>query len=372
MLPTEKAVILPEGLRLINPLATPDWDAALGNFPEATFFHTAAWARVLHASYNYRPVFLTTNDANRITSALPLMEVESWMTGKRGVSLPFTDECAPLGVSDHPDSFPRLFQSAQAFGKKRGWKYLECRGARELLENAPASKSFYSHRLSLQENEKNLFAGVDSSVRRAVRKAEQHKLTIEFSRSLDAVRAFYGLFCKTRQRHGVPPQPFSFFANIQRHVLEKNLGWVVLAHHAGRPMAGAVFFHFRKSVIYKFGASDGKHQNLRANNLVMWEAIRRYAGEGFTSLDFGRTSISNEGLRRFKLSWGTEERKLEYLRCDLRRMQYVRNRNDKDGGLHMLYKFVPVLLSRAVGSLLYKHIAALTLVLDWDQLANCA
>jgi hypothetical protein len=38
----------------------------------------------------------------------------------------------------------------------------------------------------------------------------------------------------------------------------------------------------------------------------------------------------------------------------------------------MLYKFVPVLLSRAVGSLLYKHIAALTLVLDWDQLANCA
>lgn len=368
----QKGPTLPEGLRLIDPLATPDWDANLANFPEATFFHTAAWARVLNTSYGYHAVYLTTNDASRITSALPLMEVDSWLTGKRGVSLPFTDECAPLGVGDDPNSFPRLFQKAQDFGKTRKWKYLECRGARELLENAPASKSYFSHRLPLHDNEKTLFSGVDSSVRRAVRKAEQNKLIVEFSRSLDSIRAFYGLFCKTRQRHGVPPQPFSFFANIQRHVLEKNLGWVVLARHEGNPVAGAVFFHFGKSVIYKFGASDEKHQNLRANNLVMWEAIRRYAREGFTDLDFGRTSTSNNGLRRFKLGWGTEERKIDYVRCDLRKMQYVRNRDDKDGGMHMLYRFVPVVLSRAVGSLLYKHIAAFTLLFDWDQLANCA
>ena len=39
---------------------------------------------------------------------LPLMEVDSWLTGRRGISLPFTDECEPL----YPDaeSFKNLLQ----------------------------------------------------------------------------------------------------------------------------------------------------------------------------------------------------------------------------------------------------------------------
>jgi hypothetical protein len=368
----QPAAAQPEDLRLVDPLAAPDWDECLANFPEATFFHTVAWARVLNGSYGYRPFYITMNRGNRMTSALPLMEIDSWLTGKRGVSLPFTDECGPLGVYDDQNSFSQLFQSAKIHGKKRQWKYLECRGGRELLGKTPASTSYFAHRLSLQKDEKALFSGVDSSVRRAVRKAEQNKLVIEFSRSLDSMRTFYGLFCKTRQRHGVPPQPFSFFANIQRHVLEKNLGWVVLARHEGNPVAGAVFFHFGKSVLYKFGASDEKHQNLRANNLVMWEAIRRYAQEGFTSLDFGRTSKSNEGLRRFKLSWGAEERVIEYFRHDLRKNRFVQNPDNNGGGLHSAYKFMPILFSRVIGFLLYKHIAALTLMLDWGQISDFA
>ena len=39
-------------------------------------------------------------------------------------------------------------------------------------------------------------------------------------------------------------------------------------------------------MIYKYGASDERHQNLRANNRVMWEAIRRHAADGFAILDF--------------------------------------------------------------------------------------
>jgi len=367
----EKTAVLPEGFRLVDPLAAPDWDGALANFPEATFFHTAAWARVLNSSYGYRPVYLTMMRGDRMTAALPLMEVDSWLTGKRGVSLPFTDECPPLGVSDDPNAFKRLLQSALVYGQKRQWKYVECRGGRALLGNVPPSQTYFAHRLRLQKNEPSLFSGTDSSVRRAVRKAEQNNLVVEFSQGLDSLHTFYGLFCKTRQRHGVPPQPFSFFANIHRHVLAKKLGWVVLARHNGIPVAGSVFFHFGQSVIYKFGASDGKYQNLRANNLIMREAIRRYAREGFSTLDFGRTSSSNEGLRRFKLSWGAEERAVEYIKYDLRKTQFVRNRNDKDGGLHFFYKFVPIVFSRAIGFLLYKHIAAFTILLDWDPLVNC-
>ena len=45
-------------------------------------------------------------------------------------------------------------------------------------------------------------------------------------------------------------------------------------------------------------------QNLRPNNLVMWEGIKSLMQRGADTLHLGRTSMENEGLRRFKLSRG--------------------------------------------------------------------
>jgi hypothetical protein len=82
----------------VNPLDDPDWDVAVAKFPGASFFHTAAWARVLHDTYQFDPIYFVEKRTDGSISALiPLMEVNSWLTGRRGISLPFTDECAPLG-----------------------------------------------------------------------------------------------------------------------------------------------------------------------------------------------------------------------------------------------------------------------------------
>ena len=72
-----------------------DWDSRLNHFPGATFFHGAAWARVLHSTYGYQPVYFATVEQDRLRSLLPVMEVNSWLTGRRGISLPFTDDCLP-------------------------------------------------------------------------------------------------------------------------------------------------------------------------------------------------------------------------------------------------------------------------------------
>lgn len=340
-------------IQILNPLETPDWDARVRHFRTATFFHSAAWARVLHVTYGYQPVYFATGDANRIHSLLPMMEVKSWLTGRRGVALPFTDECEPL-VPDLA-AFPPLFAAAQAQGKVRRWKYLECRGSRAALADVPTSASFYDHRLELQPDESALFATFDGNARRNVRKAEQSGLTIEFSQSLESMQAFYGLLCMTRQRHGVPPQPFRFFANIQRHVLAEKQGWVVLARQGKVPVAGAIFFHFGQSVIFKFSASNKDFQHLRANNLVIWHAIRHYAREGFTSLHFGRTSLNNEGLRRFKLSWGTQERKSQYMRRDLKAERFVIADDQASGWHTRVFQRMPSFISQLIGALLYRH-----------------
>ena len=342
-------------VRRVDPLEDPHWDEDLASCPGASFFHTTAWARVLKSTYGFSPAYFTLRESGGLLSILPFLEIKSWLTGRRGVSLPFTDECAPL--CPNLDSFRRLYQEALVFGRVHHWKYLECRGGRSQFGDAPASASYYGHLLDLRPGAEKVFAGFDSSVQRALRKADRSGLTIEFSRELEAVHEFYRLMRKTRKRHGVPPQPFPFFAAIHRHILAEKLGWVVLARHEGTPVAAAVYFHFGKTAIYKYGASDKAFQHLRANNLVMGEAIKRHAEEGFETLNFGRTSITNPGLRKFKLSWGTSEYPIDYVRHDLRTDEFVAAEPTSSGWTTRLLKLLPAPVSRLVGGVLYKHVA---------------
>jgi hypothetical protein len=342
-------------VQVLNPLEIADWDAQLMPLPGAGFFHTAAWARVLHHTYGYQPRYHATSAGGRLQTLLPLMEVNSWLTGRRGIGLPFTDAAEPLVPT--AESFHQLWTAVLAAADQHRWKYVECRGGKQWLPDAPASTSFLNHCLDLTKGEKDLFAGCDEAVRRAVRKADQGTLTVEFSQSLAAMQAFYQLLGLTRRRHGVPPQPFPFFANICREVLEKKMGWVVLARQGTTPVAGAVYFHFGRTAIYKFGASDEAYQNLRGNNLVMWRAVQHYAKEGYATLDFGRTSLDNAGLRKFKLGWGTREQQAEYVRYDRSTKSYVTIRDEASGWHNRVFRALPLPLSRLAGTLLYRHIA---------------
>ncbi|MDB6169045.1 MAG: hypothetical protein JWM88_1909 [Verrucomicrobia bacterium] len=342
-----------EGTSVINPLEIADWDAQVAAFPAAGFFHSRAWLSVLQETYGYTPLYIVKKEDGRLRSMLPLLEVKSWLTGSRGVSLPFTDGIEPLCAD--AAGFREIFAVAQSLGRSRRWKYVECRGGKSWMPAAPASTRFHNHILNLEPGEQKLFAGFEPAVQRAIRKSERGGLTIELAQTEEAIRAFYGLLCKTRQRHGVPPQPYRFFAAIQRHILAANRGWVVLARQGTIPVAASVYFHFGREVIYKFGASDAAFQHLRANNLVMWQAIRHCARERFEVLDLGRTSLTNEGLRRFKLAWGTRERVAEYLRYDIPDGKFVAVPDESSGWHTRIFNVLPLWVSRRIGAALYPH-----------------
>lgn len=337
----------------LNPLGDSAWDQKIADLPGASFFHRSAWTRVLHDTYGYQPVYFVRPEGTKYTAALPMMEVDSWATGRRGVSLPFTDLCEPIGSSSVD-----LIDAVMTHARERNWKSCEFRGGRPGNGHAVASNSYFGHTLDLRHDESALFAMASSATRRAVRKAQKSSVTIQFAHSPESVREFYGLLCETRRRLGVPPQPFSFFANIQRHVLATGQGCVVLARHDGKAIAGAVFFHAGKIALYKFGASTEAMQHLRGNNLVMWSAIEWHAKMGFETLDFGRTSVSNEGLRDYKLSWGATEHTINYYKYDLRQRAFVTQRDQAEGGWHnRIFRNSPICASRLIGSMLYKHIA---------------
>ena len=99
-------------------------------------------------------------------------------------------------------------------------------------------------------------------------------------------------------------------------------------------VAGAIYFHLGNKAMYKFGASDDAYQHTRANNLVMWEAIRWYAHNGYSSFCFGRSDCDGEGLRQFKNGWGTVERNINYYKYDIAEDKYISTIDtDKSGFL---------------------------------------
>lgn len=339
----------------MNPLEYADWDSLLGTHPQSSFFHTVAWIRILSETYGCTPVFFVVVKDRCLHAMMPVVELASWASGRRGVALPFTDTCDPL---DREHTLKRkVLPEVLRHGCERRWKYFECRGGRDVFGEVPPFQTFFIHEMKLFKDERYLFSRLDSGTRRAVRKAQKAGVTIEISQTLEATRQYYSLHCKTRRRHGLPPQPFAFFRKIHEHVLEPRKGIVVLARHCEHIIAGAIYFHFDQEAIYRFGASDEAFQDLRGNNLVMWAAIKWYTSKGSKTLHFGRTSISNEGLRRFKLGWGAEERRIEYVRYDLRRKCYLSGKDAAFGWHNSIFRILPLSVSRYLGAVLYRHVA---------------
>jgi len=339
-------------LEIVNPLEIKSWDNLVTKSKQYSFFHSLAWAKVLLESYKYKPFYLIIRNNRELLALIPFMEIYSSFTGRRGVSLPFSDYCNPIIDGINPQE---LLNSTIEFGKKSKWKYLDIHGGEELFQGIAPSTRYYGHLLELAPNFNQILLKFRNSTRRNIKKATKLGVTIQMSKSLLSMHQFHHLHCLTRKRHKLPSQPFYFFKKIHENIISKNTGFIFKASFQNKIIGAAVFFHFGNKVIFKFGASNMKYQHLRMNNLIMWEAIKWYAGNGYDSLCFGRTNIDQEGLRRFKSGWGTKENVMKYFKYDLTNDSIKISTSKFDSVIQLVFSKMPILASRVIGSLLYKH-----------------
>jgi hypothetical protein len=338
-------------LEIINPLEFESWDNLVIKSKQYSFFHSLAWAKVLFESYKYKPFYLIVRKNNELSTLIPFMEVRSF-TGRRGVSLPFSDYCNPIIDGIDPQE---LLNGVVEFGKKCKWQYLDIHGGEELFPGIDPSTRYYGHLLELEPDPNQILLKFRDNTRRNINKAVRSGVTIQMSNSLLSMHQFHHLHCLTRKRHKLPSQPFYFLKKIHENIISKNLGCIFTASFQNKIIGASVFFHFGNKVIFKFGASDMKYQRLRMNNLIMWEAIKWYAGNGYDSLFFGRTNIDQDGLRRFKSGWCTKEYVMKYFKYDLANDSIAISTNKFDSVIHLVFSKMPILASRVLGSLLYKY-----------------
>jgi lipid II:glycine glycyltransferase (peptidoglycan interpeptide bridge formation enzyme) len=281
------------------------------------------------------------------------MAINSPLTGQRGVALPFTDQC-PVIDSDG-NHFQELFGKIIAYGKKAEWNTIEIRGGKEYLQGKIPSATYLAHSLDLAHPEQKIFSTFRSSTKRNINKAIKENVRVKILNSLESVKEFYQLNCMTRKKHGLPPQPFYFFRKLYKHIISKKKGFVILASYCDKVVAGAIYSHFGNKALFKYGASDKNYQHLRANNLVMWEAIKWYEQNGCKYFSFGRTEPDHEGLLQFKRGWGTQEETIHYYKYDLTKDEFVKD-SSRIKSFYSICQKLPLPVLKLAGHLVYRHI----------------
>jgi CelD/BcsL family acetyltransferase involved in cellulose biosynthesis len=302
-------------IRTLDPLSDPRWRELVQRDERATAFHTPEWLDALRRTYGFVPVVYTTDGpGDDLRSAIPFCAVASWLTGRRLVSLPFSDHCEPL-VAD-PASLGEILDHLASEAHRSGWRYIQLRprgGA--AVSSAPGfqhGESNYHHTLDLRPDLDTLFKGIKKDNQTAIRKAERSALRYAVGRDAAFVRAYFALHVMTRSTQGVPPQPSAWFHNLA-HCLGDMLD-IHLLLEDDTPIAGMVTILFQGQLMCKYTASDRLRDPTGLGKSLLWRSIGRAKELGATNLDWGRCEPEDVGLAQYKERWGARRSELSYLR----------------------------------------------------------
>jgi CelD/BcsL family acetyltransferase involved in cellulose biosynthesis len=297
----------------IDPLRDPRWAEMVERHPRASVFHTPGWLEALRRTYGYEPVVYTTSPPRAdLTDGVVLCRVRSRITGRRLVSLPFSDHCEPL--TDSPEDLRTLLNFLESTRSTERWKYVEVRPRTpRAVPGMSLAQKYCLHSLDLGPELDKLFHQLHkNSTQRKIRRAERERLTYDEGRSEALVDTFYALLLRTRRRHHLPPQPRAWF--IQLAECLGNSMKIRVASKDGRPIASILTFSWKDVMVYKYGCSDERFHNLGGVHLLFWTAIQEARTTGCREFDLGRSECDNLGLITFKDHWGASRSELAYWR----------------------------------------------------------
>ena len=328
------------------------WIDFVSSKPQATIFHHPAWLKSLAECYGFRPfVIAVCDDSGHVLAGLPVMEVCSRMTGRRWVSLPFTDYCPPL--YDDLDALNQLTHDLAFLYQAGRVPKIEIRWELPAYPPIQSHPAYYLHTVKLASDPQVVMKGFERTHRQNIGTAENRGVHIERGTEPEHLCRFYQMQLETRRRKGLPVQPWKFFDLLGKQILAQGLGFILLAYEDAQCLAGGLFLHWQQTLTYKYAASSGEDQQYRPNNLLSWTAMRWGCENGYTVFDLGRTDLENAGLRRFKKGWGAEESPLIY--STLSAAPPAANNSKLMSLMEPLIQKAPPWVCRVAGELLYRH-----------------
>ncbi len=187
-----------------------------------------------------------------------------------------------------------------------------------LIQAAHPLFTKYTFILDLSQSEEDMLKNMHAKSRYNIKVAQKHNVQVNEDASLKGFNAYWKLTEETTTRQ-------KFYAHTKRY---HELQWEIFKHsqmeneltshlftatYDGKILTTLLFFVFRDTLYYPYGASSNEHRNVMHSNLAMWEGIRYGKSLGLTKFDMWGAMGPNPdpkdpwfGFHNFKEKFGPD------------------------------------------------------------------
>lgn len=328
-----------------------DWVELAGECPASTIYQRRPWLTALVSTYGF--------DLRAATLREPGGQVVAGALFARGKN-PFARKWTSLPCSD---SAPLLTRDEQA-----GAELLDCIAASELASEGLVEirgsaafqpwqtvNCFTDWQLDLDRPMAAIERSMAGNFRRQLRRGLEGSYQIEVGRTLENLRCFYRLMLLTRQRLGMPTQPWRFFKQVFLSFSAAGELEVWICSQGGMPVVAMVMLCDGPDVHYKWSARL-EPTPPGATHVLMGVVLENYS-KRYRCMNLGRADQRNLGLTRFKKEVGAKPYPLPYTympRVPANVSPEVHS--DSQRRLSELWRRLPLPITRMLGAVLYRYL----------------
>lgn len=298
----------------VQPPDAAAWDDLVASSPDATVFHTSAWAKVWTDEWSdARWEAIVVSDGSGYAGGIGAI------ARRRGLfetldSMPYATYGGPIVRRGHPDPSSVRKLLLEAFARRASrrltvrWQLTWYRGTREEFSERTPPEESSTHVLPLDGGYERVAGGFSSSTRRLARQAGESGLSIRAAESVADLRAFHDLAVETVRRRGGTPKPYSLYERIFTQLAPAGLARYHLVHHKGNAVAGSLHLFHEGVAVSWLPVSREASWHLRPNNFLVASILETLCEAGYLEYNFGASPPDAAGLVRFKEGWGARPR----------------------------------------------------------------
>jgi FemAB-related protein (PEP-CTERM system-associated) len=278
-----------------------EWDSYLDRSQESSIYHLASWKDVMESTFDLQAHFLLARQDGQIVGVLPLLHVESVLSGNYFTSMPGAISAETVEAAQ------ALFKRAKELVNASGAQYLILRDSHRCW-NFPELMTKDGHctmMVDLSTDSEPIWRGVNRRVRQSTKRAIAAGL--EVMNDPEQLEDFYPAYSTAMRDLGTPTQGIEFFRNILGHFPDQFTVMTVRNNH--QILGGGLVAKFRDTVYQTWGGMLRQYYDLNPNYILYWETIKAACGAGYHWLDLGRSEWDS-GTYRFKKHWLSEPQPL--------------------------------------------------------------
>ncbi len=326
------------------------WDEYVHSHAEGSFFHRAAWRKVIERAFGHKTYFMYVENEGRIVGVLPLAHVKSMIFGNSLSSLPFCVYGGPL--SDNDSVQDALLDAAVEKGRALAVDSLELRNRRETGIDWPEKSLYVTFAKEISADEDENLKAIPRKQRAMVRKGIAAGLHAEVD---DGVDRFYEAYSRSVHALGTPVFSKKYFT-----VLTEEFGSdceVLTITKDGGLVSSVLSFYYKDQVLPYYGGGTSLARSVKGNDFMYWELMRRAGQRGIKVFDYGRSKVGT-GSYSFKKNWGFEPEPLHYQYCLIKAKDVpdLNPLNPKYQLFIKMWKKMPYAMTKVIGPHLVKYL----------------